>query len=65
MKFELGSPVKETVTGFTGVVVGRYDCLFANNRYEVQSKQLSDDGTMTDTKWLDEGRLANPNQATQ
>jgi hypothetical protein len=41
-KFELGATVRDTVTGFVGVVAGRTQYLFGCNRYGVQAKVLHD-----------------------
>lgn len=56
-KFELGQAVKETVTGFQGVIVGRADYLGGLIRYGVQNLKLDENNDTTKEEWFDEGRL--------
>lgn len=42
-KYELGTPVKDKITGYKGIIVGRSQFLTGCNRYAVQSKKLKDD----------------------
>jgi hypothetical protein len=55
-KFELGSTLRDKVTGFEGVIVGRGDHISGCDTYGLQPKQLKD-GMPQDVKWLDEPRL--------
>lgn len=53
---KLGSEVKDTVTGFKGVVVGRSEFLNGCTRIGVQPKALKD-GKCPDISWFDEPQL--------
>lgn len=55
-RFDLGMTLRDKVTGFEGVVVGRGDHLSGCDTYGLQSKQLKD-GLPTDVKWFDEPRV--------
>jgi hypothetical protein len=55
---ELGSEVKSTVSGFTGIVTARSEHLNGCNRYWVAPK-VGKDGKMPEGCWLDEGELEN------
>ena len=52
--FENGQTVKEVVTGFTGVIMGRTDYLTGCNRYGVMPVKLSKEGKRAEWEWLDE-----------
>lgn len=57
MKFALGREVKDSVTGFSGVVTSRADYLSGSEpRYEVSPRVVG--GTPVDPRWIDESRLA-------
>ena len=53
---ELGQEVREQVTGFTGVVVGRVEYLSGCEQCLVQPP-VKEDGTFADSHWFDEPRL--------
>lgn len=55
-KFELGATVRDKVTDFEGVVVGRGDHISGCDTYGLQSRVLKD-GVPQDMKWFDEPRL--------
>lgn len=55
-EFELGSVVRDVVTGFEGVVDGRTEWLSRCIRYSVASQSLHD-GKPIETQWIDEGQL--------
>jgi hypothetical protein len=55
-KFELGETVKDKVTGFKGVVVGRSNHISGCDTFGVQASTLKD-GAPQDPKWFDEPRL--------
>lgn len=55
-KFELGTTLKDELSGFTGVVTGRADYLTGCNTYCLLPK-IKESGEYPDSKWLDEGRL--------
>lgn len=44
MTVTLGAAVKDILTGFEGIVVGRIDYLFSGRTYLVQSQTLGPDG---------------------
>ena len=54
---KLGERVKDTVTDFKGMATAR--CVYLNGcvRIQVQPKELTKDGKMLDTEWIDEGQL--------
>lgn len=52
-KFELSEYVKDSVTGFKGIITGRCEYLGANNRYQV-SNLIAE---KMESEWIDEGRL--------
>lgn len=56
MKITLGSEVRDTITGFTGIVVARCEWLYGCVRITVQPKQLHD-GKPVDYVTFDEDQL--------
>ena len=56
-KFELGEVLKDVVTGYTGVCMGRTEYLTGCSHYGLLSQKLKDDGTPRDYEWFDEQRL--------
>jgi hypothetical protein len=50
----IGRTVRDKVTGFSGIVVGRVEYLTGCNQLLVQPKVL--DGKMVESAWLDEQR---------
>lgn len=55
-KFSLGEKVKDTVTGFSGIVTARTEWLNGCKRYGVQSQKLKDNKPL-DQQWFDEEQL--------
>lgn len=55
-KYELGDTLRETVTGFKGVVMVRAEYSTGCIHYGLQSSKLKD-GVMQDWYWLDASRL--------
>jgi hypothetical protein len=55
-KHPLGAKVRDMVTGFTGVVVGRTQFVYGCNRYSVQGEELQD-AKPTNWQGFDEGQL--------
>ena len=55
-KVNLGSKVKSVVTGITGIVTNRSECLYGCNRYFIQPK-ADKTGKFTDGIWVDEGEV--------
>jgi hypothetical protein len=56
MKYELGEELKDIVTGFVGVVMGRTEYLTGCNHYGLVPRTLKD-GIPMDYQWIDETRL--------
>lgn len=56
-KFALGQEVKDRITGFSGVVVGRTEYITGCNRYSIQSRKLSKEGKPSDWVSFDEDQL--------
>jgi hypothetical protein len=55
-KLELGTRVKDKVTGYTGIVIGRTEWLYGCRRYTVQSQEMKD-GKPVDGMGFDEDAL--------
>ncbi len=58
MKYRLGEELKDIVTGFKGVVMGRTEYLTGCNHYGLAPQKIKADGTVADWTWFDESRLA-------
>lgn len=56
MKFNLGEELKDKVTGFTGVVMGRTEYFTGCVHYGLASQNLTD-GKPLDWQWFDEKLL--------
>lgn len=56
-KFGLGDTVKDTITGFTGIIVTRSQWLNNCNTYGVQSQALKD-GIPQERVWFDEPQMS-------
>jgi hypothetical protein len=56
-KFSLHAIVKDKVTGFTGVILGRTDYATGCLQYGVLSQKLAKDGKPSEWVWFDETRL--------
>jgi hypothetical protein len=54
---ELGSKVRDLVTGVTGVASARTEWLYGCARIAVDSTELKKDNKLFDTMWLDEQRV--------
>lgn len=53
---QLGSTVKDTITGFSGIAVGRSTWLYGCVRIIVQTQELKD-GKPIEPQWFDESQL--------
>lgn len=51
-----GKEVKDKVTGFRGIVIGRCDYLFGCSQYGIAPK-IGADGKKDEVEWFDEGRI--------
>jgi len=56
-KYKLGSKVKDSITGFTGIVRVRSQYLTGCNNYGVQPISLKSDGSMSKWEYFDEDLL--------
>ena len=56
MKFELGEILKDKITGFEGIVLGRTEYFTGCNHYGLQSESLKN-GKPRGWEWVDETRL--------
>jgi hypothetical protein len=56
-KFPLGTLVRDTITGYTGIAIGRTEFLPGCVRIAVQSQELKD-GKPIDPQYFDEPQLA-------
>lgn len=56
-EFNLGSEVKDKITGFKGIVSARAEHLTGCNRYGVQSQKLDEKGHPIEWQWFDEQQL--------
>jgi len=63
-KFELGEILKDTVTGFCGVIMGRTQYITGCNHYGLLTRKLSKDGKVPDWEWMDEMRLQRTGEKT-
>ncbi len=54
----LGSKVKDVVSGFEGVAMGRAEYLTGCTQYLVAPVKLDKDNKLGDAHWFDEGRLS-------
>lgn len=57
MSIELGSKVKDKVTGFTGIAIGETKWLHGCLRYTVQPQERDKDGKIKTTETFDEPQL--------
>ena len=53
----LGSRVKDSITGFTGIAIGRTDWLYGCSRICVEPEKLQKDGKAFESLWFDEQRI--------
>ena len=54
---ELGSIVKDSVTGFQGLAVSRYDHLFGVPEIKILPQRLEDNGKPAEAIWFEESRV--------
>lgn len=55
-KFAMRTKVKDTVTGFEGIIISRLEHMNGCKRYEVQPNKLKD-GKPIESIWIDEQQL--------
>ncbi|RWC23128.1 MAG: hypothetical protein EOS55_14055 [Mesorhizobium sp.] len=56
MKAVLGTTLRDVITGFSGVVVGRVEYLTGCNQALLQPK-VGENGALIESVWIDEQRL--------
>lgn len=57
LKVELGSLVRDKITGFEGIAMARAEYLTGCVHIGIQPCRLTNDGGLPDWQWLDESRL--------
>jgi hypothetical protein len=55
--FPLGARVRDTITGYEGIITARTEFINGCKRYAVQSENLDKDGKIVEPCWLDEEQL--------
>lgn len=53
-KFDLGSLIKDKITGFQGIITTRSQWISNCNTYGVKPRNLDKDGAPMDVRWFDE-----------
>ena len=56
-RIPLGVVVRDVITGFTGVVIGRTEYLNGCVRVGVQPRKLDKDGKVKEIEWIDERQV--------
>lgn len=56
-KFKNGAELKDVITGFRGIVVGRSDFITGCRQYCLRPKGLQKEGKPKPSNWFDEDRL--------
>ncbi len=56
-RMKLGDVVKDTVSGFTGIALGRAVFLYRSARILVAPESLDEDGRPFDGMWIDEPQV--------
>ena len=60
MGIQLGSTVKDSITGFRGIATGRCEYISGCNQVLVQP-EVNEKGDFVEARWLDEQRLTADN----
>ena len=55
-RIKLGNRVKDSITGFTGIVIGRNEWLYGCEQILIQPDKLKD-GVPVKAEWFDEQRI--------
>ena len=53
----LGDKVQDKVSGFTGIVLARMECLFEATECRVHPQEVMEDGRLAPAEWIAEDRL--------
>lgn len=56
-KFDVGQEVKDKVSGYQGIIMGRSQYLTGCNRYSIQNRKLTKEGKPADWQTFDEDVL--------
>jgi hypothetical protein len=56
-EIELGSKVRDSISGFSGILWARTRWLFGCVRVAIQSTELDKDGNPKDPQWFDEAQV--------
>jgi len=54
---KLGSKVRDTLTGFSGIATGRTDWMYGCSRICIEPNKLDKDGKPIELHWFDEQRV--------
>ena len=54
---KLGSKVRDTISGFEGIVTARHEYLNGCVRYSISATSLDENGKMFDEAWLDDQQV--------
>lgn len=57
MGIKLGDLVRDRLTGFTGIAIGRTDWLYGCSRIGIEPKELDKEGKPREASWFDEQRV--------
>jgi hypothetical protein len=57
MKISLGDRVRDKITGFEGIVLGRCEYLYEATALKVYKDSLRDNGEEFSPFWIEEGRV--------
>jgi len=57
MTLKMGNIVRDTITGFQGIMIGRTDWLYGCSRIGIEPTDLDKDGKPRDPAWFDEQRI--------
>lgn len=56
-RIEMGDKVRDNITGFIGVVIGKTQYITGCNQVLVQPPIKQEDGSFVEGRWIDEERL--------
>jgi len=54
---KMGDKVKDSISGFSGIVIGRAEYLYGCVQILVQPESLQEDGDPMESRWMDEQRF--------
>lgn len=57
MAIQLGSKVRDAITGFEGIATGRTDWLYGCTRITIEPDKLDKEGKPIEAQWFDEQRI--------